>query len=181
MSQKNLLKLKICLMGESSVGKTSLIKKFVYDDFDETYSSTIGTKVTKRELTINHPDSGDPLDVYMLIWDIMGEQCFIEMLKMSYFFGARGIIAVCDVTRKNTLGELNTWIEGAQSVTKEIPMVILGNKCDLEDQRQIELSEVEEFAKGYNKTQAFLSSVKTGYNVEKTFDILSKMIVKEIK
>jgi GTPase SAR1 family protein len=121
------------------------------------------------------------MDVYMLIWDLMGEQCFIEMLKMSYFFGARGIIAVCDVTRKKTLSELATWIDGAQSVTKEIPMVILGNKSDLSDEMELELSDLEEFAKGYNKTQAFLSSVKTGHNVEKTFHTLSEMIVKDIK
>jgi small GTP-binding protein len=178
---KNLLKLKICLVGESCVGKTSLIKRFVFDDFDETYSSTIGTKVTKREVSIPHPNNGSNLEVYMLIWDLMGEQCFIEMLKMSYFFGARGIIAVCDVTRKDTLKELAMWIDGAQSVTKEIPIVILGNKSDLTDEMELELSDLEEFAKGYNKTQAFLSSVKTGYNVENTFHTLSRMIVEDIK
>jgi small GTP-binding protein len=178
---KNLLKLKICLVGESCVGKTSLIRKFVYDDFDDTYSSTIGTKVTKRELSLKHPDNGSNLDVYMLIWDLMGEQCFLEMLKVSYFFGARGLIAVCDVTRKNTLSELESWIDGAFSVTKEIPIVILGNKCDLEDQREIELSEIEDFAKGYNKCNVFLSSVKTGYNVEHTFQTLSEMIIRSIK
>jgi small GTP-binding protein len=178
---KNLLKLKICLVGESCVGKTSLIRKYVFDDFDDTYSSTIGTKVTKREVSLTHPETGDPLDVYMLIWDLMGEQCFLEMLKVSYFFGARGLIAVCDTTRKETLPELSSWIEGAQSVTKEIPMIILGNKCDLEAERQIELSEIEEFAKGYNQCAAFLSSVKTGHNVEKTFNTLSEMIVRDIK
>lgn len=178
---KNLLKLKICLVGESCVGKTSLIKKYVYDDFDDTYSSTIGTKVTKREVSLTHPENGSNLDVYMLIWDLMGEQCFLEMLKVTYFFGARGLIAVCDTTRKETLPELKNWIEGAQSVTKEIPIVILGNKCDLEDERQIELSEIEEFAKGYNNCKVFLSSVKTGHNVEHTFNALSDMIVREIK
>jgi small GTP-binding protein len=180
LPEKNLLKLKICLVGESSVGKTSLIKKYVFDVFDDTYSSTIGTKVTKREVKFKHPDSGDDLDVYMLIWDLMGEQSFLEMLKVSYFFGARGLIAVCDTTRKETLSELENWINAAYSVTKEIPMVILGNKCDLEDERQIELSKIEEFAKRYKDCQVFNSSVKTGHNVEHTFNTLTEMIVKNI-
>jgi small GTP-binding protein len=180
LPEKNLLKLKICLVGESQVGKTSLIKKFVYDVFDDTYSSTIGTKVTKRQLSFTHPDNGSPLDVYMLIWDLMGEQSFLEMLKVSYFFGARGLIAVCDTTRKDTLPELERWIESAHSVTREVPMVILGNKCDLEDERQVEISEIQEFAKGYKDCQAFLSSVKSGYNVEHTFNTLTEMIVRKI-
>jgi small GTP-binding protein len=180
LPEKNLLKLKICLVGESCVGKTSLIRKFVFDVFDDTYSSTIGTKVTKRQMAMKHPDNGDPLDVYMLIWDLMGEQCFLEMLKVSYFFGARGLIAVCDTTRKETLFELERWIDGAQSVTKEIPMVILGNKCDLEKERQIELSEIQEFAKRYKDCQAFYSSVKTGHNVEHTFNTLTEMIIMNI-
>jgi GTPase SAR1 family protein len=88
---------------------------------------------------------------------------------------------VCDLTRKETLSELEHWIESAQSVTKEVPIVILGNKCDLEDQKQMEFSELTDFAKGYNKCKAFLSSVRTGHNVEHTYKTLSKMIIREIK
>ncbi len=179
MSEPKPFKLKVCLIGESAVGKTSLIKRYVYDIFDESYSNTIGTHVTKKELKMKHPVNNSEIDVYLLIWDLMGQQCFLHMLRESYFFGAAGIIAVCDVTRKDTLIELTGWIEQALTVTGDIPMVILGNKSDLADQQKINLSELEVFASNYKDTISFLSSVKTGHNVEATFITLCKKMLRK--
>ncbi|MEE9152368.1 MAG: Rab family GTPase [Thermoplasmata archaeon] len=180
MSDENLVKLKVCLIGESSVGKTSLIKRYVFNQFDDTYSITIGTNVTKKEIKVQHPLNNQMLDVYLMIWDLMGQQCFLDMLKDSYFFGARGLIAVCDITRENTLSELYKWMEVARGVTEGVPTVFLGNKCDLADEQQVDLKEIKSFASRYEKTAVYFSSVKTGFNVELAFKTLSEKILEDM-
>jgi len=175
----NLVKLKICLIGEAAVGKTSLVKRYVFDQFDDTYSITIGTKVTKKEIKIQHPADNRKMDIYLMIWDLMGQQCFLDMLKNSYFFGARGLIAICDVTRKETLSELEDWMNTAQSITKDVPTVFLGNKCDLEEQQQVNFEELKDFASKYEKTEALLSSAKTGFNIELAFKTLSEKMLED--
>ena len=179
MSDPKPFKWKVCLIGESSVGKTSLIKRFVYDIFDESYSNTIGAHVTKKELEMHHPRKDRMLSAYLMIWDVMGQRCFLHMLRESYFFGAAGIIAVCDVTRKNTMSELVGWIEQALTVSGDIPIVILGNKSDLADQQEINLTELEAFASNYKDTIAYLSSVRTGHNVELTFNTLCEKMLEK--
>src|SRR3972149_6589742 len=91
------VKAKICLVGDVAVGKTSLIKRFVHDQFEDRYISTLGAKVSKKEIVIQ--GNGAAVDVDMTIWDIMGEKGFRELLKEAYFHGAQGVLAVCDVTR----------------------------------------------------------------------------------
>src|SRR2546425_2377432 len=97
------MKIKICLVGEAAVGKTSLIRRFVLDDFDDKYIQTLGTKVSKKELSVSQ--DGEAVKVDMTIWDIMGQKGFRELLKEAYFYGAKGVIAVTDVTRKTTLDD----------------------------------------------------------------------------
>jgi GTPase SAR1 family protein len=94
--QNNLLKFKICLLGESGVGKTSLIQRFVFDDFDDTYSSTMGKMVTKRHPPLVHPDNGSNLDVYMLIWDIMGSSFFWRCSRYP-IFSEPGVLLQCAI------------------------------------------------------------------------------------
>src|SRR3989442_7561439 len=105
------MKVKVCLVGEAAVGKTSLIRRFVLDNFDDKYIQTLGTKVSKKELTSSVPEGAGELKIDMTIWDIMGQKGFRELLKEAYFYGARGILAVRDVTRPKTLDDLDDWIE----------------------------------------------------------------------
>jgi Ras-related protein Rab-1A/Rab family protein len=177
VSEKKPYKWKVCLLGESTVGKTSLIKRFVYNQFDDSYSNTIGANVTKKELTVKHPDNGSDLDAYLMIWDLMGQQCFLHMLRQSYFFGAQGLIAVCDITKKDTLNELEGWLSQGLGITGPIPIIILGNKYDLEN-KAFDLPDLENFAAKYEKAVPLLSSVKTGFNVEKAFEMLCKNMLK---
>lgn len=180
MPEKKPLKLKLCLVGESAVGKTCLIRRFVYDQFDDKYIGTLGTKITKKEIRIQNPNNNGMLDINLMIWDIMGQQGFRQLLQEAYFFGAQGIIGVCDVTRRNTLSELQSWMEAVQSVTDEIPTVFLGNKSDLEDYQEVNLNDIKSFASRYKNTEAYLSSAKTGFNVELTFKILGERILKNL-
>ena len=174
------LKLKLCLVGESAVGKTCLIKRFVFDQFEDKYIGTLGTKISKKEIEIPHPKNNGMQDIHLMIWDIMGQQGFRQLLQEAYFFGAQGIIGVCDLTRKNTLSELQSWMSAIHSVTEEIPTVFLGNKSDLGNYQEMDLNDIKTFASRYEKTEAFLSSAKTGDNVEQTFKILAEKILEDI-
>src|SRR5712664_1590970 len=173
------MKMKICLVGEAAVGKTSLIRRFVLDDFDDKYIQTLGTKVSKKELTMTHPYGDGELKVDMTIWDIMGQKGFRELLKEAYFYGARGILAVCDVTRRKTLDDLDDWIEGVYSVTGKIPIEFLGNKIDLKDQIQISEDEMTQAARAYESPFRF-TSAKAGVKVEDAFQSLAQRDARKI-
>jgi small GTP-binding protein len=173
------IKLKLCLIGESCVGKTSLIKRYVYDQFDDEYICTIGTKITKREMRIPNSGSNAGQDVHLMIWDIIGHQGFRQLLQQAYFFGTHGLIAVCDTTRENTLSELRGWMEAVLSITNAIPTIFLGNKWDLEEYREVGKSELENFTSEYENTQVLFSSAKTGHNVDLAFKTLGEKILKD--
>ena len=172
------MKLKVCLVGEAAVGKTSLIRRFVMDDFDDKYIQTLGTKVSKRELTVDNADDNASVKVDMTIWDIMGQKGFRELLKEAYFYGARGIIAVCDTTRRSTLDELDDWVEGVYSVTGKIPVTFLGNKIDMKDRNEITDEQMRQAVRAYESPYCF-TSAKTGENVEHAFQELAKVIVQD--
>ncbi|UCE37269.1 MAG: GTP-binding protein [Thermoplasmata archaeon] len=176
MPAKKSIKRKICLIGEGGVGKTSLIKRFVFDQFSDGYLITIGTKITKKEVTVKNPTTGDDLTVTMMIWDIMGQKGFREILREAYFFGAQGAMAVCDITRKETLDELEGWIQSMNDITRDIPLVFIGNKCDLTNEAEITFNDVKDFASKYEEPTVFLSSAKTGVNVNLAFKTLADKI-----
>src|SRR5204863_4259166 len=102
------IKAKVCLVGDVAVGKTSLIRRFVQDEFDDRYIATVGTKVTKKTVEVEW--RGAPAMLDMMVWDIMGEKGFRALLKEAYFHGANGVLAVCDLTRKHTLDDLADWV-----------------------------------------------------------------------
>ena len=176
--EDNSRKLKICLIGDVGVGKTSLIRRYVLDVFDDKYIATIGTKVTKKDLRAKNPKSGSDEDVTLLIWDIMGQPSFREVLREAYFYGAQGAIAVCDVTSKESLTELRYWIKAMSATTGRIPIVFLGNKCDLKDEARVTMEDLEMFAKKH-ESPAMLTSAKTGYNVEQAFGELVQEMLRE--
>lgn len=172
---------KICLVGEGAVGKTCLIKRFVFDTFSDKYIVTMGTKITKINKLITHPLKGTPTKVRMLIWDIMGQQGFRQMLQDAYFYGCQGAMAVCDITRRNTMSLLDEWVKAVYSVAGEIPMVFLANKCDLKDKAQLCLDELEYFSSKYERPHAFFTSAKTGENVDLAFETLGEEILSSKK
>lgn len=169
--------LKICLVGEGGVGKTSLIKRFVFEEFSNKYITTIGTKITKKNLTIKHPKRGTSTRVRMLVWDIMGQAGFRQMLQDAYFFGCQGVIAVCDITRKDTMSFLDDWVKAVYTIAGKVPIVFLGNKSDLKEKTRLKINDLKKFSSKYERTHAFLSSAKTGDNVELAFQTLGKEIL----
>ncbi|UCF08102.1 MAG: GTP-binding protein [Thermoplasmata archaeon] len=177
MRQQADYSIKICLVGEGGVGKTSLIKRFVYDEFSDKYITTIGTKITKKQVTLKHPTKRLLVKVRMLIWDIMGQQGFRQMLQDAYFFGCQGVVAVCDITRKDTLKLMDDWIKAVYSVADEVPIVFLANKADLKNEATFSLKTMKKFASEYKNAYAFLSSAKTGKNVELAFKTLGDEVL----
>jgi small GTP-binding protein len=173
MADDDLMKVKVCFIGDAGVGKTSLIKRFVLDVFDDRYIATIGTKVTKKIVDVEG-EPGEP-KVMMLIWDIMGQKGFRELLREAYFFGAHGAIAVCDLTNKETLEELRYWIKALTDVAGDVPIVFAGNKADMEHERVVKDQDLEELAAKY-KAKAYMTSAKTGQNVEAAFKTLATAI-----
>ncbi len=165
---------KVCLVGESGVGKTSLIRRFVLDVYGDAYVKTIGTKVTRREVLVFPPD-GPPVNVNLLIWDIMGDKGFRDILQRAYFAGARGVLAVADVTRAPTLPALESWIGSAKETAESVPVLIAGNKSDLAQEAQIVPGDLEDFASDIGGSW-MATSARTGDNVAGAFRRLAVTI-----
>ncbi len=175
MTETRHLKSKICLIGEKAVGKTSLIRRYVLNMFDDQYITTIGTKVAKKEARVFLPERDMLVDVDMTIWDIMGEKGFRELLKDAYFYGANGILAVADQTRRKTLDDLDDWIDGVEQVVGKVPLLIAVNKSDLLSSAQYGEKDVQQVARAF-ECGFLLTSAKTGENVEEAFRRLSQMV-----
>src|SRR5438552_9604482 len=122
MPEMQRIKTKVCLVGEAAVGKTSLIRRFVQDDFDDRYITTLGAKVSKREIVFDMPDRKQ-IQMDITIWDIMGEKGFRDLLKEAFFYGAKGVLAVADLTRRRTLDELDDWIDSVEQVVDRMSVV----------------------------------------------------------
>jgi len=169
------IKMKVCLVGDKAVGKSSLIRRYVLDQFDDEYLKTMGSKVSKKTLVLEHPRDGREIRVDMTVWDIMGNKGLADLLMSSYIHGAQGIIAVCDVTRKSTLEGLEGWIGDGLKVTGNVPVHVLVNKADQHDDFDFSRDDVMgAINAGLNVT---FTSARTGDNVEAAFHDLAMSIL----
>jgi len=170
---------KVCLLGAFAVGKTSLVRRFVYDAFDDKYISTIGVKVSRKTVIVPHEDG--PIDVNMMLWDLAGSEEF-SRLRTSYFRGAAGAVLVCDVTRPDTLPGLLSHARELAQVCPQACFVVAGNKRDLVDEQQVTLAELEgaaaaiEDETGCGSVPCFLTSALTGQEVETLFRRLADQV-----
>jgi small GTP-binding protein len=163
---KELIK-KICLLGDAAVGKTSLIRRYVYSSFDDKYITTIGTKVTKKSLVFKHPSEDMKVRISLLIWDILGQKEY-SRLHPVYYQGAEGGLVVSDATRPATIKSLEDWAVGFQKTVGPVPLAFLINKADLIDKSTFDLTEAERIAQRFGG-RVYYASAKTGENVEKSF------------
>jgi small GTP-binding protein len=171
MARRNLIK-KICLLGDGAVGKTSLIRKYVWDAFDDKYLATIGAKVTKK--VIRFEEGGDEFKCSMMIHDIVGQVEF-EKIHKQYYRGSEAAILVCDLTRRDTLEHMGWWLESLSEVVGKVPLLLLGNKLDLKEEYEVDFKDVADQAKEFG-CPYFLTSAKTGENVEKAFENIGKRV-----
>lgn len=167
---------KVCLIGDPGVGKTSLIRRYVLDQFDDAYLSTIGAKVTKKTKLVDVPENDLKLTMNLMIWDVAGQKEYLQFHEM-YLKGMEGVISVCDVTRKNTVESLKGSITMVNKHAGEVPIVFLLNKCDLVDPASINLKDIELVAVPRG-IPILPTSAKNGLNVEEAFERLCNMIAR---
>ncbi len=164
---------KLILGGDGAVGKTSMVHRFVEDKFETDYKGTIGTSIMKKECEFE----GLKSKVRFVIWDLAGQSQF-KRVRYSYVANAEAGILVFDVTRRDTFENIKLWYDESIEISKDIALILVGNKIDLEDSRVISTAEGEELAKklglGYIETSA-----KTGENIEDAFRMLALQIVKK--
>lgn len=163
------------------MGKTSLVRRYVEDAFDDRYISTLGSKVSLKRVLITREDPPKTLEVQLSIWDLIGERAYLPTLHHEYLRGAQALIAVCDVTRYSTFELLNEWIEAAFRVAGRVPVGIVVNKADLRDQVicMYDDRETEETAARYGGFATW-ASAKTGENVDEVFAKLSRTIAQRV-
>ena len=159
-----LLQKKICMLGGFSVGKTSLVKRYIQSVFSDAYLTTVGVKVDKK--TVNLPDK----TVNLIVWDLAGEDD-IQSLRMSYLRGSSGYVLVADGTRHSTLEVALSLHERVKADFGALPFVLLLNKSDLQEQWAI--SDAEMSSMRGNGWWVRSSSARTGEGVEDAFTDLA--------
>jgi small GTP-binding protein len=164
-----MLQKKICMLGGFSVGKTSLVRRYVESIFSEAYLTTVGVKIDKK--TINLSDR----IVTLILWDLAGEDD-ISSLRMSYLRGAAGYVLVADGTRPATLGVALALRRRVETDFGPLPFVLLLNKNDLREQWAIPEAEVEELRQNGWWVQS--SSARTGEGVEDAFAALALRVAR---
>lgn len=170
---KHMMK-KMCVLGEAAVGKTSLIRRFVLDRFDDKYISTIGTKTSAKALQF--PSKDVMINLRLQIWDILGQKGY-KKLHQTSFRGTKGVFMVADITRRETLYSLESyWIPKMQYLVGTVPFIILANKDDLISKAQFTKEDLREFASKY-RVQYYLTSAKNGKNVNRAFQYLGKKML----
>lgn len=164
---------KVCLLGDFSVGKTSLVRRFIYDRFDDKYISTIGVKVSRKTIIIPH--GSGVMEVTLMLWDLAGSEEFTDV-RASYLRGSAGAILVCDLTRKDTLMQLSNYVDDLRSVSPDAQLVVAANKSDLMSQHQLSIEQVSAVADTLN-APFYVTSAKDGDEVENVFRHLARQIV----
>jgi small GTP-binding protein len=153
---------RLCLIGDASVGKTSLLNRYCENTYKENQENTIG--VDFNTITLKNND----LKIKLQIWDTAGQERF-RSLNVNYFKSAHAFIYVYDITKKNTLKHLETWIDLVNQNNKNSAnSLIIGNKKDLNNLREISLKEGKDFA--YSKNFEFMEiSTKNNINIDEAF------------
>jgi len=156
---------KIVLLGHFGVGKSSLLRRFVENTFSESYVVTIGVHIMKKEVMIENES------VSLIIWDVEGTDDFTKY-RPSYLMGASSFVYVFDASRAVTYSDLKYNLSHLKDKYPKVPVHIIGNKVDLVDK-----DEVLESIKDQEIGQCYLSSAKTGENVEQLFkDIAAQLL-----
>ncbi len=169
-------KVKVCLVGADRGCKTRLVRSHVQEAFDDTYLTTLGTKVSKKVLRANAPGVGSPALVDILLWDILSARGSRDVLREAYFSGSKGILAVADMTRRSTLRELDDSIRDVQGVAGPVPVVILAANRDRTDRLEMTEEEVARVAKEHNAGLYFASGT-ADEGVEEAFESLAESVL----
>ena len=156
---------KIILIGDTSVGKTNILSRFIRNEFDENSKSTIGVEFGTKNFNLN-----DKI-IKAQIWDTAGQERYRSITSV-YYKGAQGCLLVYDITKKPTFENIDRWISDLKNSGDEnLSIILIGNKCDLENERKVTKEEAKEKAQFY-KLAFIETSALNGTNIEKAFELL---------
>ena len=165
-----MIKKKVCMLGAFAVGKTSLVQRYVHSIFSDKYHTTVGVKIEKAQVKI------DNANVDLIIWDLHGEDEF-QHVRLSYLKGSAGCIYVVDGTRRATLITALNLKEIVEKTIGKIPIVLVINKSDLEDQWELDPLILNELSdQGITVVR---TSAKTGTAVEQIFQLLTEKMMEK--
>jgi small GTP-binding protein len=165
-----MLQKKICMLGSFSVGKTSLVRRFVESIFSDAYQTSIGVKIDKKVVRAGNED------VTLVLWDIHGEDVY-QKIRMSYLRGMSGYLLVADGTRRQTLDDALALNERVIQEAGKVPAVLVFNKSDLAEKLDIDAARESELtAAGWTMIR---TSAKTGDSVEEVFSKLTAAMLAE--
>ena len=165
---------KVVLVGDSGVGKTNIMSKYLKNQFREDSKATVGVEFGSKQFSV------EGHQIKAQIWDTAGQERY-KAITSAYYKGAKGAFIVYDITRKNTFETVNKWVSDITAAAdKKITLILIGNKNDLEDQRQVTKEMGEEKAKELGL--AFMeTSACSGENLDKAFQMMINEIYKKSK
>ena len=174
-SVKKKLKLKVTVVGDGGVGKTSLIQKFTQGKFKTDYIKTIGAQLTHYKTEI------DGYKIELMFWDIAG-QGKLDFLRPSFYRASSAIIIVYSL-EENNVGErsfdnITSWYEDVKQFCGEIPVVVFANKVDLINEQSLDKTKIQNLVKERNFLGYYITSAKTGQGLDHAFNTLSKEILR---
>ena len=169
-TNKKEIKYKILVLGDQAVGKTCFLLKYTNDSFNEMNLSTVGVEVYPKEVTLENGKK-----VLAQIWDTAGQERFRSICK-NYYKGAQGIILMFEVINKESFKNVKSWLDLLKNeVSEKVSIILVGNKIDLENKREVSKEEGEEMAKKYGLSY-FETSAKTGDNIQNCCYFLIKKV-----
>ena len=164
---------KVVMLGSTQVGKTTLVTRWTEERYDANQAPTVGAAF--KVVTLEMADS----QMYdMNIWDTAGQDQFRSTTSI-YCRDAKAAMIVFDVTERQSFSDVPEWVRTLHEKA-QVPFILIGNKCDLDAQRQVTFEEASQLARQYN-TVYFETSALTNYNVDEAFNELSNLAVRELK
>ena len=165
--------LKLIIVGDIGVGKSNILLRFVYNKFKDEYKTTIGVDFAEKKVDCNNK-------TYKIqIWDTTGQEQFRSITR-GYYKNSVCSFVVYDITNRSSFESSKVWIDDCKSyMSKKVIIVLIGNKCDLEEERQVTIDEGQELADAYGLL-FFETSAKTDVNIKLAFDSSLEEIDKRI-
>ena len=164
---------KILILGDPAVGKSCFLVRYADNVFTNSYMSTIGMDYKFKNVELE-----DGNTILLQIWDTAGQERFRTITKNLYK-GAAGIVLIYDITNRKTFTNVRKWIKNInEEAPNKVILILVGNKADLEEKREVEKEEGEEMAAEYN-IPFFESSAQSGLNIKSVFIALAKLLVEK--
>ena len=160
--------LKLLLLGDSSVGKTSILLKYISNKFDESSISTVGVDYMDKIIDYNK------FKIKLQIWDTSGEEKFRTITK-NFYRNADGLLVVFDLTKKESYDHIKSWINEAKENNDKLKTLLIGNKLDLKDERIVAIDVAKQFAEK-NNLKYIETSAKDGTNINESFQAIIDLL-----